>query len=563
MKTNFFMILALLLIVCFGGIGKSTAKSAAENESIRIYAMPEIKSLAESWISMYAKTNSDVKFDFVEFGIEDFDPGSKEDNSLNFIIQRPDVSFTDQSIWRMSVGRDVIVAVTNSNNPFLEMLYEKGVTEKELLELFTGENQKKWGAILKTDQGEFIKSIILDEPVVQASISKFLGQDPLNLETSNKMASDEFIETLVNEKFAIGFCRLATIVNMENHKIIDGISLLPIDKNMNGNLDYNEKIYADLEQFERSVWIGKYPRALINTIYAVAAELPENENIKDFLNWIVVSGQPIVEESGFTNLAHNEMQLNLGKLNPPVFIAEASQENESRSTIILLGVLIFIAGVLLISLVVRKKNKITKLPLGNFSRHVKILNENILSFPSGLYFDKSHTWLFMEKEGLVKFGIDDFMPNVTGDYTRVVLKNPGDIVKRKEPIVTLIQKGKQITINAPVSGTIKEINESLVVDPYMINSSPYTDGWVYKIEPSNWIREIQFFTLGNEYKEWIKSEIVRLKDFLACSFNLKNLTENKLAFQEGGDLIPEPLKNLEPKIWEDFQSFFIESTDKY
>ncbi len=287
------------------------------------------------------------------------------------------------------------------------------------------------------------------------------------------------------------------------------------------------------------------------------------KKLADFISWIVTSGQTTVEQSGLTNLAYSEKQSNLEKLSPQVLYANHQPEKDYHlSTILLVALVVIVSGTVL-RIVIRNRNKKVKAPLRNFSRYAKILDEKILSFPGGLYFDKSHTWVFMEEGGTVKFGIDDFIPNITGEYTRVIFKNPGDKVKRKEPVVTLVQKGKQITISAPVSGTIKEINETLVADPFEINHSPYNEGWIYKIEPSNWFREIQFFKLGDEYKEWIKSEIIRLKDFLACSFNIKKLSEEKLAFQEGGELILEPLKDLEPKIWEDFQSYFIESADKY
>jgi glycine cleavage system H lipoate-binding protein len=169
----------------------------------------------------------------------------------------------------------------------------------------------------------------------------------------------------------------------------------------------------------------------------------------------------------------------------------------------------------------------------------------------------------MEEGGRVKMGVDDFIPNVTGNYTRLIMKSPGEKVKRMEPVVTLIRKGKQITLNSPVSGTIKEINESLVADPFMINNEPYGEGWVYKIEPSNWLRETQFFKMGSSYREWIIGEFSRLKDFLACSLNIMNLEGGKPAFQEGGELMLHPLKDLDPRVWEDFQNYFINTADTH
>ena len=52
--------------------------------------------------------------------------------------------------------------------------------------------------------------------------------------------------------------------------MVENIRLLPIDRNGNGLIDYNEKIYDDVNDFSRGVWIGKYPKALFSNIYTVA-----------------------------------------------------------------------------------------------------------------------------------------------------------------------------------------------------------------------------------------------------------------------------------------------------
>ena len=37
------------------------------------------------------------------------------------------------------------------------------------------------------------------------------------------------------------------------------------------------------------------------------------------------------------------------------------------------------------------------------------------------------------------------------------------------------------------------------------------------IEPKNWVREIEFMFMGEKYKEWLKDEFIRLKDFFTAS----------------------------------------------
>jgi len=46
--------------------------------------------------------------------------------------------------------------------------------------------------------------------------------------------------------------------------------------------------------------------------------------------------------------------------------------------------------------------------------HQTALNENSILAPGGLFYDKTHTWAFMEENGQVKIGINDFLQHVTG-----------------------------------------------------------------------------------------------------------------------------------------------------
>jgi hypothetical protein len=92
----------------------------------------------------------------------------------------------------------------------------------------------------------------------------------------------------------------------------------------------------------------------------------------------------------------------------------------------------------------------------------------------------------------------------------------------------------------------------------MLNSSPYNDGWVYRIEPTNWLRENQLLFMADKHKQFVKNEFTRLKDFLAVS--LKEDTEKyaQVILQDGGEIIDSTLANLGPEVWEDFQSKFID-----
>lgn len=192
---------------------------------------------------------------------------------------------------------------------------------------------------------------------------------------------------------------------------------------------------------------------------------------------------------------------------------------------------------------------------------VPVFDINSIRQKKGFLFDISHTWAFMDEEGQVKIGIDDFLQHVVGPVTRIKMKKPGETVSRGEKIMSIIQRGKRLNIYSPVSGVIKNNNEILDAEPSIVNTSPYDEGWVYTIEPTNWLSEVKDLLMGQNYTDWIKSEFSRLKDFLASSLNFKIHERTSLVLQEGGELRDGVLDEFGPEIWEEFQTKFIDNKE--
>jgi glycine cleavage system H lipoate-binding protein len=186
--------------------------------------------------------------------------------------------------------------------------------------------------------------------------------------------------------------------------------------------------------------------------------------------------------------------------------------------------------------------------------------ESSVILPKGLFFDRSHTWAFMEKNGKVKIGINDFLQHVTGPITSVSMKEAGEEIKRGEELVKISRQGKQLSIYSPVSGTIKKQNFDLLKDSTKINTSPYNDGWLYMIEPGNWLKETQLMKMAEKASDWLKTEFIRLKDFFAL-YTKQETPGFAPVLQDGGSIREGALAEMGPKIWEDFQTHFIDKTE--
>lgn len=534
-------------------------KQASTTHAINLASSPELNSLVQSWVSEYEKLNAGVKINVSDWQNEPASAGR-----INLITSDYPEASNDQ-LWKMTVGRDAIVAIFNAANPMLNEINTQGISANELAALFSDPAKRNWNSLIDKGQNAAVNYYSMDSEKIKENLAAFAGIAPGAISGTVVNTSSEIISAIQKDKYAIGFCRLTDIREAGTNALVQGIKLLPVDKNQNGRLDSFENIYANLEAFTRGVWIGKYPRALCGNIYAVSAARPTDQNTVTFLGWVTTEGQKYLNANGYSDLASAEIKSNqmalLGETNEAVTNAMGTAENKPViSTVWLVVILLLVLSAVLIAALLRYGKKQNWTASASDSQTSSVLNEDAIAAPKGLYFDRTHTWVFMEKDGNVKVGIDDFLQHVTGTLSRVIMKNSGDKVRKGEKILTVVREGKQLNIYAPISGTIIQHNTSLLTDSSLVNTSPYADGWVYLIEPTNWVREMRFLFMGEKYTEWIQDEFIRLKDFFATSAKTKTPAFAHVILQDGGELSDNILAELEPEVWEDFQAQFINTS---
>ena len=103
--------------------------------------------------------------------------------------------------------------------------------------------------------------------------------------------------------------------------------------------------------------------------------------------------------------------------------------------------------------------------------------------PDNLQYTKEHEWVSVDASTYT-MGITDYAQGALGDIVYVQLPKVGEIVNSGK-VCGEIESTKSVSeIYAPVSGTVIAINESLANSPESINSDPYGNGWLVKIEVS-------------------------------------------------------------------------------
>mgnify|MGYP000949805610 CR=1 FL=1 len=123
-----------------------------------------------------------------------------------------------------------------------------------------------------------------------------------------------------------------------------------------------------------------------------------------------------------------------------------------------------------------------------------------MSVPKDYRYTESHEWVRIEEDNVITIGITDYAQEKLGDIVSIDLPRVGDEVERGEPIGMIDSQKASSEVFAPISGVVLEINELLNDDPAVINTDPYEEGWLIRIEVED-LEQIDELLSADDYEE--------------------------------------------------------------
>jgi glycine cleavage system H protein len=102
---------------------------------------------------------------------------------------------------------------------------------------------------------------------------------------------------------------------------------------------------------------------------------------------------------------------------------------------------------------------------------------------AGRLYTKSHEWLTIDGKSAT-IGITDFAQSQLGDVVFLELPNAGRKLEAGESFGVVESVKAASDLYAPVSGRVAAVNDKLAGKPELINSDPYGDGWILKLDLS-------------------------------------------------------------------------------
>ncbi len=121
----------------------------------------------------------------------------------------------------------------------------------------------------------------------------------------------------------------------------------------------------------------------------------------------------------------------------------------------------------------------------------------------GFYYTKEHEWASVD-ENIVTVGITDFAQDQMGEIVYVELPDEGQKLAQSDPFGSIESVKAANDLFAPVSGTVVEVNSSIIDEPGILNEDPMNDGWLIRIEMDN-ERELVQLLKAKDYKKLIEN----------------------------------------------------------
>lgn len=122
-----------------------------------------------------------------------------------------------------------------------------------------------------------------------------------------------------------------------------------------------------------------------------------------------------------------------------------------------------------------------------------------MELPKDLHYSKEHTWVRIEDK-TATVGITAFAQNELGEIVYVDLPNVNHNFKQDE-VFGSVEAIKTVSdLFMPLSGKIIETNEQLLKEPTLVNSNPFDNGWMVKIEIED-LRETENLLTAEQYAQ--------------------------------------------------------------
>ena len=268
------------------------------------------------WADEFSKLHPGVTFDVqgggAGKGMTDTIAGAVDIGMISRTIKEEE---TAQGIFWVSVTKDAVFPIINTENPVAQQILEKGISQETFNKIYITGEITTWGEVVGDPTNTDPINIFTRSDAAGAAEqwSKYSGgaaqEDLLGIGVNGEPA---MLDTVLKDPFGIGFGNLNSIFDLSNGNLVPGIIIPPLDINENGVADADE-IYTVKEDAFGAVANGTYPSPPARFENLATLGKPEGLELI-FIEWILTDGQQYLEAAGYVPLTPEQQAESLEKL---------------------------------------------------------------------------------------------------------------------------------------------------------------------------------------------------------------------------------------------------------
>ncbi|MGQ9572711.1 MAG: glycine cleavage system protein H [Chloroflexota bacterium] len=121
------------------------------------------------------------------------------------------------------------------------------------------------------------------------------------------------------------------------------------------------------------------------------------------------------------------------------------------------------------------------------------------------WYSQRGVWVHLE-DGLARVGVSDYLQQASGDVAFVDVRPPGTVLAAGKELASIETIKVILTVESPLSGTVRQVNEALEESPELINQDPYGKGWLALVEPRDWEADRASLLDAERYLEVMRTQ---------------------------------------------------------
>jgi phosphate transport system substrate-binding protein len=291
-------------------------QSAPLNGKITVSGAFALYPLAVKWAEEFKKLHPGVTIDIsaggAGKGITDALTGMAD---IAMVSREINPEETKKGAYGFAVAKDAVVPTMSALHPALTEIMKKGMKRDAFMMLWVTGEAKTWGqaaAIKSTAPVHvFTRS---DAAGAAETWAGYLGKKQEDLLGIGVFGDPGLAMAVKKDAVAIGYNNIVYVYDSKTKRQTNGVRIIPIDLNNNGVIDPDENFYDTNAQLIDAIAKGKYPSPPARDLYFVTKGKPSNPVVKEFLRYILTSGQQYVLETGYINLSTEKLNSSLSRL---------------------------------------------------------------------------------------------------------------------------------------------------------------------------------------------------------------------------------------------------------